>query len=192
VAMSKTTESLKPNARPAWPTYKEKEIAMEVKTYTTIDRAALGWPAGPWDGEPDKVQWPDDATGLPCLAVRHTNSGHWCGYVGVAETHPWYCKGYSDVDVAAHGGLTFADKCQPGKDETRGVCHIPAPGEPDHVWWFGFDCAHSGDRSPRDEMYATTRGYPFTAHRDETYKTLAYVQRECAELAAQVVAVGAA
>ena len=38
---------------------------METKTYTTIDRAALGWPAGPWDGEPDKVQWPDAATGLP-------------------------------------------------------------------------------------------------------------------------------
>lgn len=165
---------------------------MEAKTYTTIDRAALGWPAGPWDSEPDKLQWPDAATGLPCLAVRHPFRGHWCGYVGVADGHPWYGKKWYDVDAAVHGGLTFASRCQPGEDESRGVCHIPEPGEPDHVWWFGFDCAHSGDRSPQDEHYALTRGYPFTAHHGETYKPLAYVQRECADLAAQVAAVGAA
>lgn len=110
--------------------------------------------------------------------------------MGVAEGHPWYGKGYSDVDAYAHGGLTFANKCQPGEDESRGVCHIPAPGEPDHVWWFGFNCAHAWDRSQQDEMYAKTRVYPFTAYCDETYKPSAYVQRECAELAAQVAAVG--
>ena len=110
--------------------------------------------------------------------------------MGVAEGHPWYGKHYYDVDAAAHGGLTFADKCQPGEDESRGVCHIPAPGEPDHVWWFGFDCHHGCDRSPQDEAYAQTRGYPFTAYGDETYKPLDYVRRECAKLAAQVAAVG--
>ena len=158
---------------------------MEAKTYTTIDRAALGWPAGPWDSEPDKVQWSDAATGLPCLAVRHPRSGHWCGYVGVAEGHPWYGKGYDDVDATAHGGLTFADKLQPSHDESRGICHVPAPGEPDHVWWLGFDCHHCGDRSPQDEAYAKTRGYPFTAYSGETYKPLTYVETECALLAGQ-------
>lgn len=158
---------------------------METKTYTTIDRAALGWPSGPWDGEPDKVQWPDAATGLPCLAVRHPTSGHWCGYVGVAYGHPWYRKGYDDVPAKAHGGLTYSDMCQPSEDESHGICHTPSPGEPDHVWWLGFDCAHCGDRSPKDEHYAQTRGYPFRALPEESYKTLAYVQAECASLAAQ-------
>lgn len=161
---------------------------MEAKTYTTIDRAALGWPAGPWDGEPDKVQWPDAATGLPCLAVRHPGSGHWCGYIGVSEGHPWYYKAYDDAPAEVHGGLTYANKCQPGEDKSVGICHVPAPGEPDHVWWLGFDCAHAGDRSPMDEHYAQTRGYPFTASYGESYKTLAFVQRECANLAAQAKA----
>jgi len=167
---------------------------METKTYTTIDRAALGWPSGPWDDEPDKKQWPDAETGLPCLAVRHPRSGHWCGYVGVAEGHLWYGKDYNEVDAAAHGELTFAGNCQPSEDESRGVCHLPDPGEPDHVWWFGFDCAHSGDYSPKDKKYEAKHGYPFTIMDDEEYRTLAYVQQQCAQLAAQVAqaAVGAA
>ena len=164
---------------------------MEAKTYTTIDREALRWPAGPWDGEPDKMQWPDAATGLPCLAVRHPRSGHWCGYVGIAEGHPWHGMGYNDVDASVHGGLTYADKCQPSAVESRSVCHIPAPGEPDHVWWFGFDCAHARDYSPFDSRYALERGYPFTLCHGETYKTLEYVKRECAVLAEQLMAIGA-
>lgn len=87
---------------------------MDTKAYTTIDRAALGWPSGEWDSEPDKLQWPDEATGLPCLAVRHASLGHWCGYVGVPPEHPWAGHTYdSDVEVDVHGGLTFADACQP-------------------------------------------------------------------------------
>lgn len=161
---------------------------METKEYTTIDRAAKGWPSGAWDGEPDKVQWPDVATGLPCLAVRHGHSGHWCGYVGVAEGHPWHGKDYDNLNdwPEVHGGLTFADMCRPNGDEARDICHLPEPGEPDHVWWLGFDCAHYGDRSPQDEAYARDRGYPFTRSPEETYKTLAYVKAECASLAAQI------
>lgn len=159
---------------------------MNTKEYTTIDRRAMGWPAGEWDSEPDKVQWPDADTGLPCLAVRNPRSGHWCGYVGVSEEHPWHGKGYEEVTAEAHGGLTFADKCRPGEDESRGICHVPAPGEPDHVWWFGFDCAHFCDRSPLEEAYAQTRGYPFQRMADETYKTLDYVKRECNLLALQI------
>jgi hypothetical protein len=159
---------------------------METKTYTTIDRAALGWPAGPWDDEPDKVQWPDPATGLPCLAVRHKRSGHWCGYVGLArDAHPLHGKDYGEAEVGVHGGLTFADACNPSEAESQGICHTPAPGEPDHVW-FGFDCAHAGDYSPAD-LKRSEQGYPFTIMDDEQYRTLAYVQNECARLAGQLV-----
>ena len=159
---------------------------METKTYTTLDRAALGWLSGPWDGEPDKIQWPDEATGLPCLAVRHPYLGHWCGYVGVAAGHPMHGKGYEDVDIDAHGGLTFAEPCSPGSTEGHGVCHIPAPGEPEHVWWFGFDCAHSGDYSPQEARRAIALGYRFKIRPHQKYRTLRYVQQQCAALAAQL------
>lgn len=41
---------------------------MQTKQWTTIDKSA--WPRGAWDDEPDKVQWQDPATGLPCLIDR--------------------------------------------------------------------------------------------------------------------------
>ena len=160
---------------------------METKQYTTIDRAALGWPSGPWDGEPDKVQWPDAATGLPCLAVRHGRRGNWCGYVGVPEGHRCYGADYSSDctnDLEVHGGITFGDKCQPGEDESRGVCHVPGAGEPE-VWWLGFDCAHAWDWSPGEEKDAE-RGYPFLRLSDQVYRALPYVQRQCAALAEQL------
>ena len=159
---------------------------METKTYTTIDRTALGWPAGPWDGEPDKMQWPDAETGLPCLAVRHPSYGHWCGYVGLPPAHPMYGNGFDDVAFEAHGGLTFAAPCSPGDDETKGICHIPAPGEPDHVWWLGFDCSHAWDLSPQDVKDKAERGYAFAMMDDQQYRTLVYVRQQCVSLAAQV------
>lgn len=152
------------------------------------------WPPGDWDGEPDKAQWTDEATGLTCLAKRHSRSGHWCGYVGVTEGHPWFGRRYDDLPdygPTAHGGLTYAAPCQHRDDfpmESM-VCHVPNAGEPDSVWWFGFDCAHCGDRSPRDEAYARDLGYPFTSFAGETYKTLEYVKKICTELAAEIKAV---
>lgn len=161
---------------------------METKKYTTIDRAILGWPSGPWDNEPDKMQRSDSTTGLPCLAVRHRTRGHWCGYVGLPPDHPLHGKGYSEegVDFNVHGGITYSALCAPEEIETQGICHVPEPGEPEHVWWFGFDCAHAWDFSPQDKKYADERGYPFTLSYDETYRTLDYVQSQCSLLARQV------
>src|SRR5207237_352486 len=137
--------------------------------------------------EPDKRQWPDAATGLPCLIVRGP-SGALCGYVGVDVAHPAHGLNYDHWDwdddgervpltpvqeaindIEVHGGLTFARGCGHGDDPTKGVCHVPGEGEPDHVWWFGFDCCHCNDLSP---SYA--RRYSFGDH--ETYRDLAYVE----------------
>ncbi len=138
-----------------------------------VDRS--NWPQGEWDGEPDKKQWQDKETGLPCLAVRHPRSGHWCGYVGVSINHPDFGKQYDDVDVDVHWGLTFADKCQEVKDESGGICHKDPSN--DNVWWFGFDCAHCDDVAPY-EMFP----------RSGTYKTLGFVEGECERLAQQLKA----
>ena len=162
---------------------------METKEWTNLDRK--DWPSGSWDGEPDKTQWQDEATGLPCIAVRHPRGGHWCGYVGVAEGHPHFEKGYEDVDVDVHGGLTFSNLCQPHEDEEgRGICHVAGPGEPDRVWWLGFDCAHSGDWSPRDAMYERDRAQEGIWRRstEDEYRTLNYVKNQCAHLARQLSA----
>lgn len=145
------------------------------------DREA--WGHGPWDGEPDKVQFADPLTGLPCLA-RRNRLGAWCGYVGVDETHPLYGADLHVPDVEVHGGITFAEPCADGEPE-RGICHVPDPGEPDHVWWFGFDCAHSFDYVP--SLCRTYADAPGIDPGVERYWTLALVRAECAALARQLV-----
>lgn len=96
---------------------------METKEYRTADKSE--WGEGPWLTEPDKMQWQDEATGLPCLIVRNTRvTGALCGYVGVAEGHPDFEKGYDHVEVEVHGGLTFASFCTESDDESSHICHV--------------------------------------------------------------------
>jgi len=152
------------------------------------------WPAGPWDAEPDKRQWPDPATDLPCLIVRHTALGHLCGYVGVPLGHPLHGAGGDELDV--HGGVTFAGRCQPHPTggEGEAICHVAGPGEPDDVWWFGFDCAHHLDESPSDVMLRVRFRLPellANGERIGTYRDVPYVTAECAKLATQLAAVKA-
>jgi hypothetical protein len=140
------------------------------------------WPRGVWDTEPDKIQWQDEATSLPCLIVRGPH-GSLCGYVGVAESHPLYRKEGDDLDV--HGGITFGSLCAEGADEAKGICHKPGAGEPDHVWWFGFDTAHAGDFCPK---FDTNLGAPTGWGENVAYRDIAYVEGECRSLAKQLAA----
>jgi hypothetical protein len=104
-------------------------------------------------GEPDKVQWTDELSGLPCMIRRHPRHGIWCGYVGVDETHPLYKQsyewGYDHADVRVD--VNFASLCHDNGNPESDICHVPAPGESDAVWWFGFDCGHAGMLSPAYE-----------------------------------------
>jgi hypothetical protein len=95
-----------------------------------------------------------------------------------------------DVVFDVHGGLTYSDHCY------GHICHDPAPGRPDTVWWFGFDCGHSGDYSPAmDALLAQYRirhpsGLPMgPGSRDEVYRDRAYVEGEIARLAVQLAQV---
>lgn len=117
-------------------------------------------------------QW--TAHGLECAVLRidarWTDAGfHRTGYCRISDDHPWFGLNYSDEvpgspadlddrsmddagmagmvaavcgtgeqyactvegHIAVHGGLTFAAET-PSDDLPKG-------------WWFGFDCAHSGD-----------------------------------------------
>lgn len=159
------------------------------------------WGPGPWQDEPDKATWIDTATGLDCMVRR--GMGAWCGYVGVPPGHPWHHKGYdecvrpdvckaSDDDwhyecspqgvVEVHGGLTFSGECHEGGKPESAICHVPQPGRPADVTWFGFDCSHAWDLDPSMAKYGM---------RDGTYRDLAYVVAETERLAAQLAEVPA-
>lgn len=150
------------------------------------------WGSGPWDNEPDRLDF--EHAGFACLLHRGP-CGHWCGYVGVPEGHPYFGKSYDDVPVDAHGGLTYSEKC------AGHICHVPKPGMPDVVWWLGFDCAHSGDYTPSNGRYWGT-GYPWPSEKYdhanamsvidwhvEKYRTIDYVRAETQRLAEQLAAV---
>lgn len=151
-----------------------------MKTLEWRTRDKTTWGPGSCCQEPDKRQWQDEATGLPCLIVRGP-VGALCGYVGVQAGSPLFGLGYDDCPIKQHphGGLTFADSCQLGEAEDEGICHIPGEGEPDHVWWFGFDCAHGGDFYP---------GCPIKIPglASGVYRDFAYVEAEVRELAKQL------
>lgn len=118
---------------------------------------------GPWQQEPDFLEWRDPATDLKCR-IRRNGVGSLCGYVCIGED--W--KGnVNSLDV--HGGITFDG-------------HMGGMGADEHLQnevWVGFDCSHYGDLSPTTTKFSPSRDH-------ETYRNMDYVYRECCSLAWQV------
>ena len=118
--------------------------------------------------------------------------GALCGYVGLPRRHPAHGKDFADLDIAVHGGLTYSAAC----DHPRGICHTPAPGDPDDLWWLGFDCGHAFDLSPglravidihvspkvRSRLAAARSAF---MGKWEVYRDLVYVRAEVEKLARQ-------
>ncbi len=134
----------------------------DVRPEHVIDRT--GWPAGPWDDEPDRVEWVDYVTKLPCLLLRNEFGG-WCGYVGVPVGHKAYQVHYDDIDVDVHGGLTYSDSGKHGGERPAGY------------WWVGFDCGHHMDLLPGMFKHGLRTG---------TYKDMTYAREETERLAKQL------
>jgi hypothetical protein len=156
---------------------------METKEWTWLDKSE--WGVGPWQSEIDKRQWLDPATGLPCIIRRASVTGAWCGYVGVPPAHPLHGMAYEHASVDVHGGLTYSDACQP--EAEHGICHIPEPGEPDDVWWFGFDFSHAFDLSPAMAVhYARINESLRPPWPKDRYTTRAEAETEVTRLAAQL------
>jgi len=68
-----------------------------------------------------------------CLAVKHSELLHYCGYVQLPENHPISIakpRMFDDiiVDLNVHGGVTYSEQSAVSFE-----------------WVVGFDCAHGGD-----------------------------------------------
>lgn len=133
----------------------------------------------PWMGEPDHVEF--RTLGYPCI-IHRNDLGALCGYVGVPPGHPAHGKIDHDVDVEVHGGLTYANPCM----EDGPICHKPEPGEPDDIWWLGFDCAHCFDIMPK------YHGQSSFAGERRSYRNITYVTEQIKSLAAQLKALESA
>jgi hypothetical protein len=174
---------------------------METKQYWTLDTSDL--PQGEWMHEPDKKQWEDPETGLPCLALRGRIVA-WCGYVGIDDTHPFYGLHYEDIpSLDAHGGVTYSGpgwghgKAEEINDpdfrdralyfgiDSLSLNVDTGSDERKPLWFFGFDCAHAGDYYPLP--LSLTNRYRntglFKREDWEVYKNLAFVERSVKELA---------
>jgi hypothetical protein len=94
-----------------------------------------------------------------------------------------YCNHTPESILNVHGGITFSDFCHEVKNEDCAniICHIPAEGRPEKVWWFGFDCAHHDDCIPGyiNHEYASILS-------NGVYRTIAYVKDEIRELSKQL------
>lgn len=156
-----------------------------------IDRE--GWPPGPWDDEPDKIEYRDPGTNAPVI-IRRVVLGSLCGYVAVPPGHPWHGSNGFDCPAVVHGGVNYGGPCQEEWPDPEAygyaVCHVAAPGESDDVWWLGFDCQHITDTVPQVSAILTRAGHgtdaPFGMR--QTYKDVAFVRAQCAELARQAAA----
>lgn len=154
---------------------------------------------GPWDDEPDELDWTDERTGYDCRIMRHPSSGHLCGYVRVPETHALHGKEYSDELTPEQEPLMAA--VMEGQIGKRGAIDVfgmalgvrrigylfdvhgglTFSGElrGKEGYWFGFDCAHCDDLSPGSRYSG-----------GELYRDMEYVKAECASLARQLHAAG--
>lgn len=149
------------------------------------------WPDGPWQSEPDEINWLDKKSRLWCR-IKRNRIGALCGYVRIAKKHPCYGKSYNGAEdyynltegqiwwrkyvkrdvkyfvseIRVHGGLTFANYWDGG-------------------FWFGFDCAHAGDFCPKiDDVVPGMIG--------NVYRDISYVKVQTTNLARKLAEIGKA
>lgn len=149
-----------------------KCAVLEAKCAECRHEDKAGFAPGPWQQEPDRVEF--EFAGFACLMHRGS-LGSWCGYVAVPPGHPAY--GMSNLDfLFVHGGVNYTSHCN------GPICHTPAPGEPDDVWWIGFDCGHAWDVIPGLVALTPECGLFERA----VYRDLAYVRSNVQFLAIQL------
>lgn len=133
---------------------------------------------GPWNNEPDKVEW-ISRSGLHVF-VHRNGGGGLCGYVAVPQQHPAYSVHCDSVDVESpHGGITYSDYSKSHHDQDEPECGLFHSEIKDQAYWvLGFDCMHLHDLYPA-EFKNGRRYYEYGEGADKcTYKNLSYVMKE--------------
>lgn len=151
--------------------------------------------------------------GLRCVVIM-LDRGYRCGYVGIPKEHPLYGISYSqkhellkktdienkpignrgilplfiaglkndlenlspDIYFDVHGSITYANNDEEYPVENK-----------DNLWWFGYDCNHSGDAPDLDFMSEKRKKYynPYF-NRNGVVRSLNYCISECKKLAEQL------
>jgi len=163
-----------------------------------VDRS--DWAKGPWDNEPDVLEWSDEVTGLDCAILRMPWNGALNGYVAVPEGHPLHGKGYSDRVKVPEGAMErsvnitqdighirlftasigISDDKQEAALDLLLFCHgglTYAKSSTDGSWWFGFDAQHCDDAEPKGGRAWAT---------DAVYRDMPYMKAQCERLAWQI------
>lgn len=161
---------------------------------------------GPWESEPDRVAWIDQATCYPCLILRQPD-GTLAGFVAVGPDHPLWCFERdaipASLGIKVHAGIDYAAICREDDPPSVRICHarddaarrnvtttpgiadIDGDGAHSHAaWWFGFNCNKTSDFLPR--------GYALNDEDREDgpreYRDIAYVADQTVSLARQLKA----
>lgn len=92
------------------------------------------------------------------------------GYVRIPKAHKYYQKGYDDIPIECHGGLTFSGDL-----------------EDDGDFYIGFDTAHYQDYMPFMQMLYTHNKQDLIGHASETYRDIEYVRSECKKIVDQLL-----
>lgn len=170
------------------------------------------WGEGPWQNEPDELDYVEAVTRLPCRLWRN-RMGVWCGYVGVFRGHPFFGTDYNECRCPRRpqGRRQYGARRVRGRDKFHarrhkwscphsieallevhgGVTYTGPRKEALHskqAWYIGFDCGHYNDISPGLEALLASlpgRDKPFESF-GGTYRTVDYATTECMVLAHQL------
>lgn len=152
--------------------------------------------------EPDTFD--STMSGLSVCARRNSMKA-WCGYVGVPTSHALFRKGYDARIAVPDRGAVSLEKTSPIiiflealNDDDGAVslsCLINVHGgltyakegwpKDDGLWYFGFDCSHYNDLTPKQVFMASASGV-WTLSGEETYRNLDYVEQELTNMASQL------
>lgn len=162
-------------------------LPADARTWTTIGKT--GWAAGPWRAEPDRVQWTDPLSDLPCLITRHPEYGCLLGYVAVPPGDPLHGAAAEQVPVVVPRTITFTG---PTADlGTLSPADIP-PCDMAAPWWIGFGAFSAWDAYPGDTAMWNLLGvaggdiHQGAAKPIAEYRSIAYMTAGCRLLAMQL------
>lgn len=140
--------------------------------------------------------------------------GHHCGYVGLPPGHPLFGCEYSASSAALQrpaddeqvGGRSAISVLCAAFDESRmqapemvfdvhgSLTYSGGNGKypvESNLWWFGYDCAHHGDRASDEYLETLRTKYPdmpfMWSDETGTFRDADYCERECESLARQIV-----